>query len=92
MRMGVGDQIFTQLERTNDCALYKRSKPDGKVVGFEVIEIKTVKAGTVFAKGSKPTESDYESYPGGQSFGKSAWFTPIETRAWTRFDKMVLGA
>lgn len=43
-------------------------------MGWETIVIKTVKAGTVYAKGAKPTVNDTESYPGSQSFGRLGWY------------------
>jgi hypothetical protein len=69
-----GDHIFKQIRREGDVCAYSRTSVEtGKIVGYEVFLVKTVKAGTVFAKGSKPTENDYESYPGKSSFGRSAW-------------------
>lgn len=87
-----GDNLFTQIERSGNFAIYKRSNMDGRVLGFEVVTVKTVKAGTVFSKGAKPTESDYESYPGGKAFGKYAWFCLKEEHAFDRFDKLVTSA
>ncbi len=89
---GCGDHVFTQLERSGNFAVYSRKnvKTD-KVVWFEVVTIKTVKAGTVFAKGSAPTEFDYESYPGKSSFGRTAWAPATESAAWKRFDNLLLG-
>lgn len=85
-----GDHIFTQIKRTGNVAVYRRNEVDtNKLIGFEVFVIKTVKAGTVFAKGGTPTENDYESYPGSSSFGKSAWFCVTEDRAMERFDQLV---
>ncbi len=86
---GCGDHVFTQLERSGQFAVYRRT-PVGSTtpVGFEVVTIKTVKAGTVFAKGAKPIEHDYESYPGASSFGKTAWFCSTEKRAFELFDKL----
>jgi len=69
-----GDNTFIQVKRVDSLAIYQRSRMNGMVVGYEVIKIKVIPAGTVFAKGSVPTEKDYESYPGGQSCGKSLWF------------------
>lgn len=84
-----GDHIFTMMERSGQFAVYRRDVVEtGKVFGFEVVTIKTVKAGTVFAKGAKPTESDYESYPGGKAFGKTGWFYPTEEAAFEKFDNL----
>lgn len=85
-----GDQVFTQLERNGDCAVYRRNTMDGKVFGYEIMKIKTVKAGTVFGKGATPIENDYESYPGAESFGKSAWFLPTEESAFKKLDEILL--
>ncbi len=71
---GCGDHVFTQIKRTGNVAVYRRTRvSDGKVFGFETIIIKTVKAGTLYAKGSEPTKNDTESYPGSASFGKLAF-------------------
>lgn len=88
-----GDHIFTQLERAGQFAVYKRiDSVTGRVKGFETIKITVVPKGTVFAKGAKPTESDYESYPGGKAFGRTGWFFPTEEAAFKKFDKLVMGA
>lgn len=69
-----GDHVFTQLSRKGNVAVYRRvNVSDSRCMGFETIVIKTVKAGTVYATGAKPTETDTESYPGANSFGRSAW-------------------
>lgn len=84
-----GDHVFTQVARKNNVAVYRRNMVDtGKLAGFETIIIKTVKAGTTFAKGAKPVESDYESYPGAESFGRSAWSFPDEKIAMARFNEL----
>lgn len=86
-----GDHIFTQVERSGRLAVYRRNRvSDGRTMGYEVITIKTVKAGTVFAKGTKPVENDYESYPGAESFGRSAWSYVQEDAAFKRFDEKVI--
>ena len=87
-----GDQIFTQLRRTNNVALYERRHvSNNELFGqpYEVIVIKTVKAGTIYAKGTKPTEHDTESYPGAASWGKLGWGLQTLDRANTVFDEMV---
>lgn len=74
---GCGDHIFTQVSRKGNVAIYRRNKvSDGSCQGYETIVIKTVKAGTVYAKGATPTVADTESYPGAQSFGKLGWSYP----------------
>lgn len=85
-----GDHVFTQMRRQGNVAIYRRNEVGStRAFGFEVVLIKTVKAGTVFAKGAKPTEKDYESYPGGKSFGKSAWFYSTESKAEEKFEELV---
>jgi len=85
-----GDHIFRQVKRTGDVAIYSRTPVDSnRVFGFEVVLIKTVKAGTVFAKGAKPIENDYESYPGGKAFGKTGWFCVNLAQAESRFAELV---
>lgn len=70
----VGDCLFTQLKRVGNVAIYRRDKVEnGKNIGFEVIIINTIKAGTTFFKGGTPTTNSTESYPGAASFGKIAW-------------------
>jgi hypothetical protein len=70
---GCGDHIFTQIKRQGNVAIYSRTNCSTKqIVGYEVIVIKTVKAGTIYAKGGKPTKVATESYPGAQSFGRLA--------------------
>lgn len=87
-----GDHVFTQLERAGQFAVYRRTVTDtGRCMGFEVIKIKVVKAGTIYAKGAAPTVKDTESYPGAQSFGHSAWFCANEATAFKRFDNLLLG-
>ena len=89
---GSGDHIFTQLKREGNVCLYSRTKVENnRPMGYEVITTKTVKAGTVYAKGAKPTEKDTESYPGGESFGKTAWFFLNKKLAEKRFSALVKG-
>jgi hypothetical protein len=69
-----GDHVFTQLARKGNVAVYRRTKvSDGTCQGFETVVIKTVKAGTVYARGGTPTAADTESYPGSASFGRLGW-------------------
>lgn len=87
-----GDNLFTQIQASGNVYIYSRTDTNtGKVVGFEVFTSKVVKAGTTFVKGGKPTEADYESYPGKTSFGKTAWFCSNLERATTRFNSIVTG-
>lgn len=72
-----GDHVFTQIARKGNIAIYRRDNvSDGRCFGWETIVIKTVKAGTVYAKGATPTAADTESYPGAQSFGRLGWHYP----------------
>ena len=85
-----GDHIYRQIKRIGDVAIYSRTPVDSnRVFGYEVVLIKTVKAGTIFAKGAKPTEKDYESYPGGKAFGKTGWFCTSLKQAESRFSELV---
>lgn len=69
-----GDHLFAQVLRQGRYAIYKRTVvATGKHFKYEVIKISIVKAGTVYATGSTPTQSDSESYPGEASWGKSGW-------------------
>ena len=87
---GCGLHIFKQLKRTENVALYQRIRINNKTThSFEVFKVKIVKAGTVFAKGAKPTEEDYESYPGKSAFGRYAWTFNDLHRAEQRFEKII---
>lgn len=87
-----GDHVFTQVKRTGNVCLYSRTRVEnGRVFGYEVVILTVMKAGTVFAKGAEPTKTDAESYPGGQSFGKKAWFFPTLESAQACFDRVVNG-
>lgn len=66
---GRGDMIFTQVRRSGNVAIYSRHYEGSPVKEWEVITIKTVKAGAKLP-GNNVVANDYEPYPGGQSFGK----------------------
>lgn len=84
-----GDHVFTQVARKGNIAVYRRDGiDDGRCYGWEVILIKTVKAGTVYVKGGTPTDSDTESYPGCKSFGKIGWFYPSLDCAMNKFEDL----
>lgn len=86
---GCGDHIFTQLNRKGQVCLYSRTDLDtGKVVGYEVIVAKHVKAGSKLP-GDNVVKADYESYPGAQSFGKSGWACVSLSQATEKFSKVV---
>lgn len=85
---GCGDHVFRQIDRRGNVAAYSRHRiTDGRNMGYEVITIKVVKAGTVYAKGAAPTLTDTESYPGAGSFGFSAWSFKTEFSALERMDR-----
>jgi hypothetical protein len=87
---GCGDHVFTQIKRAGRVAIYSRTDVEtNRVMGYEVVVITTVKAGTVYAKGAKPTEHDTESYPGCKSFGKSGWACATMGRAEEKFVEVV---
>lgn len=85
---GCGDHVFTQVVRKGNVAVYRRNKvSDGRVFCFETIIIKTVKEGTTYAKGSTPTETDTESYPGAKS--KLGWYYPTQEAALKKLEELV---
>lgn len=84
-----GDQIFTQLKREGNVALYRRDRVStGHTFGFEVVVLKTVKAGQPLP-GGNVVKADYESYPGPSAFGRSAWFFMSEADAELKMDKVI---
>lgn len=83
-----GDQIFTQVRREGNLAIYRRNRCcDGSLFGFEVITIRLIPEGTSLPGGAK-VESDYESYAGSSAFGKIAWFFPTEDLADDKLKKV----
>lgn len=84
----VGDMQFVQIKREGDVCIYKRSREDGNIFGYEVITLKQVKAGTPLP-GGNTVEEDYESYPGKSDFGKNSWFCTSLDRAEEYFHKAV---
>ena len=84
----VGDNIFTQIKREGDVAIYERAWPDGRIKGYEVFMIKTVEKGTPLPNGKK-VEETYESYPGAASFGKTACDCKTLDRAEERFEEFL---
>lgn len=84
-----GDHVFTQVARKGNVAVYRRNKVlGGSCFGWETIVIKTVKAGTVYAKGATPTAADTESYPGAQSFGRLGWHYPSLEAAMAKLEEL----
>lgn len=85
-----GLHVFEQTAREGNLAVYKRTSiKTGRVMGYETIKIKVVKAGTVFGEGATPTTQDTESYPGHESFGFTAWTYPTSETATAKFDALV---
>lgn len=67
-----GDHVFRQVKRSGPICLYSRTDvSDGRPRGLELFKVKTVKAGAPLPDGSV-VEKDYEQYPGGAAFGRSA--------------------
>jgi hypothetical protein len=84
-----GDHIFIQLKRKENICLYSRTNvEDGRPMGFEVIVVKQIKAGQSLP-GGNVVKADYESYPGGQAFGKTGWSFNSLKAAEDRFNKVV---
>jgi hypothetical protein len=80
----VGNNIFTQVKREGNVAIYERSWPDGPVKSYEVFIIKVVEKGTPLPNGKK-VEETYESYPGAASFGRTAYDCKTLENAEDRF-------
>jgi len=86
----VGKTLFKQLNRNGNVCLFSRTYVDtGKLLGYETVVVKLVKAGTL-TRGGQTVESDYESYPGGKSFGQYGFFTSSIDRANELFNEMVV--
>lgn len=84
-----GDHVFTQLKRSGSVCVYRRNRmTDNKVMGYEVIIVRHVKAGQSLP-GGNTVQNDYEAYPGAQAFGKMGWFFNDESLAEIRFDELV---
>jgi hypothetical protein len=84
-----GDQVFTQLKREGNVALYRRDRVStNHTFGFEVVVLKQVKAGQPLPGGNF-VKADYEAYPGNSQFGRNAWFCGNESDAIAKFDQIV---
>lgn len=83
-----GNNLFTQLRKENGVAIYKRTRPDGTVKGYEVFIVKIRKKGDKLPGGLVEKE-DRECYPGAASFGRYAYACKTEDQAETRFDQLV---
>lgn len=76
---------YTQLARTEDTAIYERSR-NGVARDFEVFRIKILPKGTkIFAN---ITTDDEEKYPGTSQFGSIAWSFNNRAMAMKRFDQL----
>ena len=79
-----GLQTFEQVQRRvgsdgKEYAMYKRTRQNGTVHGYEIFQVKTRLKGQPLPGGMFEAE-DRECYPGAGSFGKTAWdFSRIET-------------
>jgi hypothetical protein len=72
--------------------VYKRSRKDGGLFGFEVFVPHILKAGHVqkFPNGvTKTMADDTEIYPSKTAFGKTAWFCVNERHAERRFNSLM---
>lgn len=86
-----GLQTFKQIKRTDKVAMYHRIRKDGTTHGYEVFEVKVVKAGTVYAKGAPPTKEDAESYTGAQKKNwHNAYYCKTLEQAEKRYDELVV--
>ena len=83
-----GNNVFTQLRKENGVAIYKRTRTDGIVKGYEVFIVKIRKKGDKLPGGLVEKE-DRECYPGAASFGRYAYSCKTEAQAETRFDELV---
>jgi len=88
---GCGQQIFTQIRRVGNFCLYKRTKLDGQLIGYELFRTILVKANNGLQEwwGVK---NDYERYPVASDFGRIAKFIGginAEARADEMFEKWI---
>lgn len=83
-----GDQNFTQLRKDGNVYLYERTDLSGKFVGYETFIAKSILEGAPLPGGNFVTAS-YHSYPGAQTFGKTAKFCVKRDRAETYFNEFV---
>ena len=82
-----GDNKFIQVKLTDKSAVYRREYMDGRLKSFEVFKIKVVEAGAPLPNG-KVVEESYVVYPGGQSFGKTAWEYKNLAAAMDKFNEL----
>ncbi len=77
---------YTQIQRTDNVALYKRSR-NGIVKDYEVFNIKITPKGTDFF--GTASLDDKEIYPKANSFGKTAWSYSNLGAAKFKFNELV---
>ncbi len=85
----MGNNLFTQIKRDNNVAIYHRTSPTSNFQSFEVFTIKTIEKGSPLPNG-KFVEETYESYPGHASFGKTAYECIDLFHAEERFDQLLI--
>jgi hypothetical protein len=89
-----GVQTFEQIRREwnesgeKEYVIYKRTKQNGSVHGYEVFEIKMRLKGQPLPGGAFE-ENDRECYPGAHAFGKYAWDFKFEQSAYTAFENLL---
>ena len=83
-----GNHKFTQIRKENGVAIYKRTRPDGSLKGYEVFIVKTRKKGDKLPGGLVEKE-DRECYPGAAAFGRHAYDCKTEDSAEERFEELV---
>ena len=83
-----GDCDFTQLERTENKALYQRTYRNSGVVNYEVITFKPQPSLTVSADGTFTKHNDVlkEYYPSDEKFGQNGWWFTDYQRAKDYYD------
>lgn len=87
----VGNNIFTQVKRTDDVALYHRTYMDGTHKSYEVFIVKKRFKGEPLPGGLTEKE-DRECYPGSSSFGRYAYDCKNESQAEDRYDELLVKA
>ena len=74
---------FSQLDRTDNAAIYTSD-----IGTFEVIEIKVAEAGTVKFGGKETFLPEREVMPGDEKFGTSAWAFQSEEAARKKYEEL----
>lgn len=83
-----GLQTFKQIKISDAAAIYQRIRSDGTTHSFEAFKIKVVKAGAKLP-GGLTVQEDYVSYPGKNSFGKTAYSCKSLSAAEARYDELI---